>query len=128
MRFASTAFALAACVMCLPAHAAGIPDEPFARDMITCAFKHVTFAFGPGDAAVAENAASEARAYLDAAAEASSQGFVETESEVLKPQAQEAVFAAMGEAKDVSGIVGAWKATKATCDGQLASFRAAQQR
>lgn len=125
MRFAARAFAFAACVASFSAHSAGVPNESFARDMMTCAFKHMTFALGPGDASVAEEAALEAQAYLDAAAEASNQDFVQTESGILEPQAQDSVFAAMSGARDVAGIVGAWKDTKAKCDQQLASFPSA---
>ena len=57
MQFAVTAVAFAACVVSFSAQAAGAPNESFSRDMMTCAFKHITFAFGPGNASVAEKAA-----------------------------------------------------------------------
>ena len=93
--------------------------------MMTCALKHITFAFGPGNASVAENAAVEAQAYLTAAVEASNEDFVEKESNILKPQAQAAVLVAMDGAKNVAGIVAVWTDTKAKCDQQLASFASA---
>lgn len=128
MRVAVTAVAFAASVASFSAQTAGAPNESFARDMMTCAFKHRTFAFGPGDASVAESAAVEAQAYLTAAVEASNESFVEKESGILNPQAQAAVLAAMEGAKNVAGIVAIWTDTKAKCDQQLASFASATDR
>src|SRR3546814_16739729 len=81
MRFVVVAVISVAPSTCFAAQAAeSQSNEPFAREMMGCAFKHVTFAFGPGDASVAQNAATEAEAYLAAAVEASSEDFVRSES------------------------------------------------
>ena len=123
MRFIPTAVAFVALTTSLAVGASdGQANEAFARDMMTCAFKHTIFAFGPGDALVAQRAADEAQAYLDAAARVSNDDFVKRESNAIKSQSRDAAFAAMASAKDVDGIVAVWKGIKNKCDEQLASL------
>jgi hypothetical protein len=129
MRFVAGVVAVGALTVSIGARGAEIPiNELFARDMITCAFKHVTFALGPGDASLAQNAAVEAEVYLVAAARATSEDFVKSESSTLKTHAEEAVFAAMGSVENVEGIIAVWRGTKEKCDKQVASFTSAGDR